>query len=131
MRPLPTLVATLAIGLGATAPAQAIVGGKNAAPGAYPFIAHIVIDGQFQCTGTLVTPTQVISAAHCGSAIPGGVLNVPVGQPGQLIQLSIGAYKTPSSDLTGGYVTDGEQHTASAVAVNPGWAGIGSVGHDV
>jgi trypsin len=131
MSPLRTLMATLALGLGITAPANAIVGGHDAAPGAYPSVAHIVIDRNFQCTGTLVTPTHVVTAAHCGSLLPGGVANVPIGQPGQLIELSIGTYKTPTSSLLGGYRSDGEVHTAKSVTVNPGWAGLGSVGHDV
>ena len=63
MRRLIPFLATLALALGASAPAQAIVGGKDAAPGEYPYIAHIVIDGNFQCTGTLVTPRFVVTAA--------------------------------------------------------------------
>jgi trypsin len=128
---LATLLATLTIALGVTsAPAQAIVGGHDAAPDEYPYVAHILIDRAFQCTGTLVTPRYVVTAAHCGSLAPGGVANVPIGQPGQLIELSIGAYKTPSASLTGGYQSDGEKHVARNVFVNPGWAGIGSVSHD-
>jgi trypsin len=128
---LRTLLVTLVLALGATAPAHAIVGGHDASPGEYPFIAHLLIDRTFQCTGTLVTPTHVVTAAHCGSIVPGGIANVPIGQPGQLIEVSIGAYRTPSSSLTGGYASDGEEHVAKAVTVNPGWAGLGSVGHDV
>jgi secreted trypsin-like serine protease len=131
MRLLRTTLLTLTIGLGVTAPAQAVVGGRDAAPGTYPYVAHIVIDRAFQCTGTLVTPTHVVSAAHCGSIAPGGIANVPIGQPGQLIELSIGAHRTPSASLTGGYQSDGEKHVAKAVSVNPGWLGIGSVSHDV
>jgi secreted trypsin-like serine protease len=128
---LRTLLATLALGLGVAAPAQAIVGGNDAAPGEYPYVAHVVIDRAFQCTGTLVTPTHVVTAAHCGSLAPGGIANVPIGQPGQLIEVSIGAYRTPSASLTGGYVSDGEKHVAKSVTVNPGWLGLGSVSHDV
>jgi secreted trypsin-like serine protease len=127
---LRTLLATLAIGLGVAAPAQAIVGGNDAAPGEYPYVAHILIDRAFQCTGTLVTPTHVVTAAHCSSIVPGGIANVPLGQPGQLIELSIGAYNTPSASLVGGYSSDGEEHVAKSVTVNSGWAGIGSVSHD-
>jgi trypsin len=131
MSPLRTLLATLTLGLGVTAPADAIVGGGDASPGEYPSVAHILIDRSFQCTGTLVTATHVVTAAHCSSLVPGGVANVPIGQPGQLIELSIGAYRTPSASLTGGYESDGEEHVAKSVSVNPGWAGLGSVGHDV
>jgi trypsin len=123
-------LATLALALGVSSPAHAVVGGNDAAPGEYPYIAHIVIDRSFQCTGTLVTPRHVVTAAHCSSLTPGGIANVPIGQPGQLIELSIGAHKTPSASLLGGYQSDGEKHVAAAVFVNPGWAGLGSVSHD-
>ncbi len=130
MSRLVTFVSTIALALGVSSPAYAVVGGNDAAPDEYPYIAHIVIDRSFQCTGTLVTPQHVITAAHCGSLAPGGIANVPIGQPGQLIELSIGAHKTPTSSLLGGYESDGENHVASAVHVNPGWAGLGSVSHD-
>ena len=128
---LRTLLATLALGLGAAVPAQAVVGGNDAAPGEYPYVAHILIDRAFACTGTLVTPTHVVTAAHCSSVTPSGIVNTPIGQPGQLIELSIGAHRTPSSSLVGGYESDGEQHVARTVSVNPGWLGLGSVSHDV
>ena len=131
MRPLRTLLLTLAIGCGVSAPAHAVVGGAPASPGEYPYVAHVLIDRAFQCTGSLVTPTHVITAAHCSSLAPGGIANVPIGQPGQLIEVSVGAYRTPSASLTGGYDSDGEEHVAKSVTVNPGWLGLGSVSHDV
>jgi secreted trypsin-like serine protease len=115
-------LATLALALGAAAPANAIVGGNDADRGEYPYIANITIDGAFGCTGTLIASNFVLTAAHCGSLAPGGVANVPVGAPGQLIEVNIGAYKAPFDD--------GEQHLGKSVTVNPGWAGIGSVSHD-
>ena len=125
-----TFLATVALTLGLSSPAQAVVGGQDAEPDEYPYVAHIVIDRSFQCTGTLVTPRHVVTAAHCSSLAPGGIANVPIGQPGQLIELSIGAHSTPSFNLLGGYESDGEEHVASAVHVNPGYAGLGSVSHD-
>ena len=121
---LRTLLATLAVGLGVAAPAQAVVGGQDASPGEYPYVAHILIDRAFQCTGTLVTPTHVVTAAHCSSIVPGGVANVPLGQPGQLIEVSVGAHRAP-------FQSDGEKHVAKSVSVSPGWAGLGSVSSDV
>jgi secreted trypsin-like serine protease len=131
MRSLRPLLLTLAIALGASAPAHAVVGGSPASPGEYPYVAHVLIDRAFQCTGSLVTPTHVVTAAHCSSLAPGGVANVPIGQPGQLIEVSVGPYRTPSASLTGGYQSDGEHHVAKSVTVNPGWVGLGSVSHDV
>jgi secreted trypsin-like serine protease len=130
MSRLAVLLSTVALGLGVSSPAHAVVGGNDAAPGEYPYVAHILIDRSFQCTGTLVTARHVITAAHCSSLAPSGIANVPIGQPGQLIELSIGAHKTPSASLLGGYRSDGERHVARKVIVNPGWAGLGSVSHD-
>jgi trypsin len=124
-----TFLATLAAGLVVASPAQAIVGGHDASPGEYPYVAHILIDRSFQCTGTLVTRTRVVTAAHCSSLVPGGVANVPLGQPGQLIEVSLGAHRTPSGSLTG-YESEGEKHVARSVSVSPGWAGLGSVSGD-
>jgi trypsin len=130
MSRLLALASTLALMLGMGSSAHAIVGGNDAAPGEYPYVAHILIDRSFQCTGTLVTARHVVTAAHCSSLAPGGIANVPIGQPGQLIEVSIGAHETPTGSLLGGYESDGEKHVARAVHVNPGWAGIGSVSHD-
>ena len=116
------LCATAALAA-APAPAQAIVGGTDAQPGEFPAVAHILIDKAFQCTGTLVTPNHVITAAHCDSLIPGGIVNVPIGQPGQLIEVRVGAMQT--------FGTDGARRTGKNVYVNPGWAGIGSFSYDV
>jgi trypsin len=130
MSRLGATVAAVALALGVSSPAHAVVGGNDAEPGEYPYVAHILIDRSFQCTGTLVTPRHVVTAAHCSSLAPGGIANVPIGQPGQLIELSIGAHETPSASLLGGYQSDGEKHVAKAVFVNDGWAGVGSVSHD-
>jgi trypsin len=131
MSPLRILFATLALTAGLASNAHAVVGGQDAAPGEYPFVAHIVIDRAFQCTGTLVTPTHVVTAAHCTSVTPSGVVNTPLGQPGQLVEVSIGAHRTPSSSLLGGYESDGEKHVAKSVTVNPGYAGVFAVNNDV
>src|SRR5687767_12130511 len=109
MSRLVTFVSTIVLALGVSAPAHAVVGGNDAERGEYPYVAHILIDRNFQCTGTLVTARHVITAAHCSSLAPGGVANVPIGQPGQLIEVSVGAHETPSGSLTG-YESDGEHH---------------------
>src|ERR687895_94994 len=95
-----------------------------------PEIAIRVVGAGMSLLRTLFA-THVVTAAHCSSLAPGGVANVPLGQPGQLIEVSVGAYRTPSTSLTGGYRSDGEQHVAKSVTVNPGWLGLGSVSHDV
>jgi len=51
------------------APARAsIVGGKEAAPGAYPWMAFVfAVEGEeiFACTGTVIAPKVVLTAGHC------------------------------------------------------------------
>ena len=47
-------------------PASAVVGGHDAAPGAYPANARITFGNAFLCTGTLIAPTYVLTAGHCG-----------------------------------------------------------------
>ena len=126
----PRLVAAACALSGAlTAPAQAVVGGNDASPGEYPFVAHVLIDRTFNCTGTLVAPTWVVTAGHCSSLVPGGVVNVPIGQPGQLVEVSIGAYKTPSG-APFSYTTDGEKRPVAQVFVNPNYT-FGQSGYDV
>ena len=129
MRSPRLLAAACALAAGITAPAHAIVGGSDASPGEYPFVAHVLIDRTFQCTGTLVAPTWIVTAAHCSSLVPGGVVNVPIGQPGQLIEVSIGAHKTPSGAPIS-YTTDGEKRSVAQVYVSPGYT-FGQSGYDV
>jgi secreted trypsin-like serine protease len=54
-----------------TAPAQAVDVGHDAPAGAYPSIAEITFGKSFLCTGTLIAPTWVLSAGHCGSMTAG------------------------------------------------------------
>ncbi len=130
---LTTSLATIALAAGLTTPAQAIVNGNDASPGEYPYVAHITIDRSASCTGSLVTPNHVVTASHCASLVPGGVVNVPIGQPGQLIEVSIGAHKTPTSYIDAGYngESDGEERVGKSVAVNPNYLGLNSVKGDV
>ena len=54
--------------LGASDATSPVIGGSNAAPGAWPDVAAILfpVDGDAPlCTGTLVAPTVVLTAAHC------------------------------------------------------------------
>jgi secreted trypsin-like serine protease len=86
----PALAAT-ALALTAS-PSLAIVGGHDAAAGAYPSIAEVHLGKSFLCTGTLIAPTWVLTAGHCGS-ITGAAVGTPVGWPAPLIDVYIGSNK--------------------------------------
>ncbi|MDX6664774.1 MAG: trypsin [Solirubrobacteraceae bacterium] len=55
-----------ALALGA-APSEAIVGGKPVPPGQLRAVANVNIANAFGCSGTLIAPTWVMTAGHCGS----------------------------------------------------------------
>src|SRR4051794_36148289 len=72
--------------------AQAVVGGKPVPAGQRGYVADITIDAIFGCPAPLVTPTVIVTAGHC-SSITGAALATPIGQPGQLIDVSLGSVK--------------------------------------
>jgi hypothetical protein len=63
-----------AVGLLGAAPATAITGGTEDTANQYSNVGLVVFyeaDGRFRCTGTLVTTTVVLTAAHCTAGTVG------------------------------------------------------------
>jgi V8-like Glu-specific endopeptidase len=57
----------------------AIVGGADAQTGTWPWLAFIDdnlgAEGDYNCTGTVIAPNLVLTAAHCGEDPPSGVID--------------------------------------------------------
>jgi secreted trypsin-like serine protease len=92
---------------GAAAPSSAVVGGNDASPGEYPAVAEITF-GPFLCTGTLITPSWVLTAGHC-SNITAGTVASPASWPPQLISVRVGGVTQ----------SDGERLGVSRVVMHP------------
>lgn len=82
-------VAAAALAAGAS-PAAAIVGGTAVPAGKYPSTANITIAAAFGCTGTLIAPTWVLTAGHCGSVTGGTGVATPVSFPGAAFDVTVG-----------------------------------------
>jgi trypsin len=97
MKPLRSLsiaFATASASLALTAaPSMAIVGGHDAAAGAFPSIAEVHLGKSFLCTGTLIAPNYVLTAGHCGSLTGGAGVGTPASWPPALIDVYIGSNK--------------------------------------
>jgi trypsin len=97
---------------GATAaPSMAIVGGGPASPGEYPAVTEVILGKAFLCTGTLISPTYVLTAGHCGSITGGAGVSTPAAWPAPLIDVRIGGVNQ----------TDGEKVPVKSVTVNPNY----------
>jgi secreted trypsin-like serine protease len=61
---------------------ESIIGGIPAADGTFPSLAYIVdVRGRYvyQCTGTVVAPSLILTAGHCAENMKTGVVNRPAG----------------------------------------------------
>ncbi len=106
-RVLAVSVTAAALLAAAAAPSSAVVGGNDASPGEYPAVAEITF-GPFLCTGTLITPSWVLTAGHC-SNITGGTVASPASWPPQLINVRVGGVTQD----------DGERLGVSRVVMHP------------
>ena len=101
--------ATMAV---AASPSSAVVGGTDAGPNEFPSVAEIYL-GAFGCTGTLIDPTHVLTAGHCGNPT-GIVFAAPIAWPTPLIDVYIGSNKS----------LEGENIPVSKAVVSPEYFGL-------
>jgi secreted trypsin-like serine protease len=116
---------TVAITLAIAAPAAAspdIVGGTAVGPGAQPSLAYVLFasHGQhFSCTGTVVAPTLVLTAAHCGEA-GATTYEVVIGSPDIDDATPATIYRVASSALDPAYTgTPGTDDAALLTLTTP------------
>ncbi|HEY3969816.1 MAG TPA: serine protease [Solirubrobacteraceae bacterium] len=79
--PVLAIAAVLAVTAPAP-PATAIIGGTAAQTGTFPSLAYVVdFQGQlaYQCTGTVIAPSLVLTAAHCAENMQTGAPFSPSG----------------------------------------------------
>jgi trypsin len=112
-----TLAMSCALMALVAAPSGAVVGGHDAAAGAYPANARITY-GAFMCSGTLIAPDTVLTAGHC-SSITGAAVATPASWPAALIDVRIGGHTT----------SDGEAAKVARVTVPPEY--LATSGHDI
>jgi len=75
------------------ASASAVVGGRDAKPGELPAVASITLGFAFGCTGTLIAPTWVLTAGHCGSLTGAAGVSSPISWPTPLIDVRLNSIK--------------------------------------
>ena len=108
----PLLLALASLSLAAPS-ASAIVGGTDVPEGERGYVAFISIDGLFNCTGTLVSPTFVVTAGHCSTVTAGTPVNVPIGKAGQEVEVTLGSVRRDDPN--------GEKPGVSRVIVHPNY----------
>src|SRR2546423_12144542 len=101
MTRLRSLLLALPLCLVPASSAHAVVGGHDAPAGKYPYVAEIIIDDAFECSGTLVTPTTVITAGHCASITGAVEEGIPIGQPGLVFTVYLGSNKADQGQVFG------------------------------
>lgn len=65
-KPVPSMIAALAVALVTVSTAAAITGGAVDGD-AHPYVGALVVNGSVQCSGVLVAPTVFATAGHCGA----------------------------------------------------------------
>jgi secreted trypsin-like serine protease len=106
---LAVLFSTAILAASTSPPASAVIGGASAQTGTFPSLAYVVdFQGQlaYQCTGTVIAPSLVLTAGHCAENMQTGApfnhsgFRVVTGavdplQPGEAVSTVLGVIVYP------------------------------------
>ena len=123
MRVLATTLGALALWC---APAGAIVGGQPVPEGQLRAVANVNVALVGGCTGTLIAPSWVITAAHCGSATAvasQGAIPSTVPMPASAYTVTLDSVRADGSG--------GEQHGVKRVVIAEDYGIAEGAGSDV
>ncbi|XP_077564663.1 trypsin-1-like [Haemaphysalis longicornis] len=96
-------------------PGRRIVGGREALPGEFPWQVALRMRGHVFCGGAIVSPTEVVTAAHCVQGMNFKRVNVIAGT----------LKRAEPLDHTA------QQRTVKEVIVHEGYGGNGKMSHDI
>ncbi|MGH2923525.1 MAG: S1 family peptidase, partial [Solirubrobacterales bacterium] len=100
-----------------------IIGGQRADPAQWPFAAAVFFKGKFHCSGSVIAPTKVLTAAHCVDGFKPSRLAVIVGRldhrhdPGGAVFGAVAA--TPHPDFHKRQIHDAGVITLDAATTAP------------
>jgi len=60
---------------------SSIIGGHRADPAGWPFVVALYFKGQFICGGSVISSTEVLTAAHCAKGLRIAKMRVVIGRP--------------------------------------------------